>query len=169
MKFTTLGLVTVLSLLLNGCATIVGDKNQLVPISSTPSEADILITDEKGTNIFKGQTPTNVTLPKSDGSYWGKKSFTVQISKAGFQTQSIPVTASANGWYIGGNILLGGLIGWFNVDPFNGAMYTLSPDQINSELEGKSANHNNKKEGSISIVLVQDVPQSLRRKMRRIN
>ena len=157
------------NLLVIGCATIVGDKTQLIPISSTPSEASILIIDEKGAQIFKGLTPTNVTLNKSDGSYWGKKSYTVEISKEGYQTQSIPISARANGWYIGGNIIFGGLIGWFIVDPLNGAMYTLSPDQITSTLSSESAHNNSATDGSIAVMLVQDVPMSLRRKMIRVH
>ena len=58
---------------LSGCATIMGDKTQMIPISSTPSDASIVITDERGTEIFKGKTPTSVTLEKSDGTYWGKR------------------------------------------------------------------------------------------------
>lgn len=169
MKSITLGLVAALSLCANGCATIVGDKTQLIPISSTPGAADILITDEKGVGVFKGQTPASVTLHKSDGSYWGKKNYTVKISKTGFQHQTIRITASANGWYIGGNIIFGGLIGWFIVDPFNGAMYTLSPDQITADLELTSAYHNNREPGSISVVLIQDVPEGLRGKMKKIH
>ena len=80
---------------LTGCATIMGSPTQLIPISSTPSEATVVITDEKGAEMFKGATPTTVTLPKSNGSYWGKKSFTVKITKEGFQEQVIPVTASS--------------------------------------------------------------------------
>ncbi|MFZ1713453.1 MAG: hypothetical protein WAT53_10420 [Nitrosomonas sp.] len=155
--------------LLGGCATIVGDKIQLVPISSTPSDATILITDEKGIQVFKGLTPTSVTLQKSDGSYWGKKSFTVEITKAGYEKQVIPITARANGWYIGGNFIFGGLIGWFIVDPLNGAMYTLSPEQITSTLDEKVAHNNNTTDGSISIVLIQDVPSELRHQMKRVN
>jgi len=154
---------------LSGCATIIGDSTQLVPISSTPSDASIVIVDEKGSQIFKGSTPTNVTLEKSDGSYWGKKSYTVEISKDGYETQSIPVNASANGWYIGGNLIFGGLIGWFILDPMNGGMYTLSPQQISSELNEQMAHNNGAKDGSISIVLVQDVPPSLQKVMKRIN
>lgn len=157
------------TLLLSGCATIIGDKTQVVPISSTPSEASILITDEKGAQVFKGLTPTSVTLQKSDGSYWGKKSFTVEITKDGYNKQVIPITASANGWYIGGNFLFGGLIGWFIVDPLNGAMYTLSPEQITSNLGEKLAHNNSAADKSISIVLIQDVPSELRPQMKRVN
>ena len=157
------------TIFLGGCATIVGDKTQLVPISSTPSDATILITDEKGVQVFKGLTPTSVTLQKSNGSYWGKKSFTIKISKKGYETQIIPVTAHANGWYIAGNLVFGGIIGWFIVDPFNGAMYTLTPEQITSTLGGNIARNNNANDGSISVLLLQDVPVSLRSKMKRIN
>ncbi len=157
------------SIFISGCATIVGDKTQTIPISSTPSDANILITDENGTQVFKGLTPTSVSLNKSDGSYWGKKSFTVKISKAGYESQVIPITASANGWYIGGNLIFGGIIGWFIVDPLNGSMYTLSPEQITSGLGEKTAHNNSSNDGSISVMLIQDVPPSLRNKMTRIN
>ena len=153
----------------SGCATIVGHPTQLMPINSTPSDAAILITDEKGVDIFKGATPTTVTLQKSNGTYWGKKSYTVRISKDGFESQLIPITASANGWYIGGNILFGSIIGWFIVDPLNGNMYNLTPEAINTLLPGKTAHNNTPTDGSISIMLIQDVPAELRSKMQRIN
>ena len=115
MKRSVVKSIVLCSVLLNGCATIVGDKTQLVPISSTPSDARVVIIDETGSEIFKGTTPTTVTLPKSDGSYWGKKNFSVEISKDGYKAQVIPIKASANGWYIAGNFVFGGLIGWFVV------------------------------------------------------
>ena len=165
-KAITLAFLLALS---SGCASIVGDKTQLIPISSTPDEADILITDEVGMHVFKGKTPTTVTLQKSDGSYWGKKSYVVTISKESFQAQTIPIKANANGWYIGGNIIFGGLIGWFIVDPLNGAMYTLSPAQISTHLGDSSALHNNSGKDQISIVLLEDVPLKLRERMIRID
>ncbi len=153
-----------------GCATIMGSPTQLMPISSTPSDATVVITDEKGHEVFKGTTPTSVTLHKSTGSYWGKKNYVVSISKPGFDTQTIPVQASANGWYILGNFVFGGLIGWFIVDPLNGHMYTLSPENVASSLpeQKAAATHNNSAtDGRIRIVLVQDVPAELRGKMTR--
>ncbi|GGZ11303.1 hypothetical protein GCM10007169_29770 [Shewanella fodinae] len=165
----TLCAVALLTALLGGCATIVGDKTQLMSIASTPSDATVLITDEKGVQVFKGTTPTSVTLQKSDGTYWGKKSFTVEITKEGYEKRVIPITASANGWYIAGNIVFGGLIGWFIVDPLNGAMYTLSTEQINATLGEKTSKNSTSLNDGISIVLLQDVPESLRGQMKRIN
>lgn len=168
-KITLKGIIiSTAVLVLNACATIVGDKTQLMNITSNPSEASIAITDERGQVVFEGKTPTNVTLQKSDGSYWGKKSYTVKISKDGFSDQSIAVTASANGWYIAGNFVFGGLIGWFIVDPMNGAMYTLSPKDINPNLTAKTADNNQFKDGNIAVVLVQDVPAALRDKMVKV-
>ena len=169
MKKQIVPVVIAVGLLLGGCATIVGDKTQLVPISSTPSEANVVITDELGSEIFNGKTPTTVTLQKSDGSYWGGKDYVVKISKDGYMEQEIPVKSSPNGWYIGGNFIFGGLIGWFIVDPLNGAMYTLSPEQVSATLGAKSAHNNNATDGSISIVLLQDVPASLREQMKKLN
>jgi hypothetical protein len=151
------------SILVGGCATIVGDRTQLIPIDSDPDLASVVIIDESGRQVFSGTTPTRVTLDKSDGSYWGKKSYTVTITKPGYASRRIPVTASANGWYIAGNLVFGGLIGWFIVDPFNGGMYTLTPKQIETEL-GQQAVHN----GGIAIVLLEDVPVALRTQMREL-
>lgn len=150
-------------LALSACATIVGSPTQLMPIGSTPSDASIVIVDEGGREMFKGTTPTTVTLPKSTGAYWGRKSYTVKIAKDGYKPQDIPVTASANGWYIAGNFIFGGLIGWFVVDPLGGHMYTLSPEAVEATLAKDGVAHNNSaRDGSISVVLLQDVPAQLR-------
>ena len=152
-----------------GCATIVGDPTQVMPIKSTPSDAKVLITDENGVQVYQGKTPTTVTLQKSDGSYWGGKSYTVVISKEGHKTQTIPVTTSPSGWYIAGNFVFGGIIGWFIVDPLNGNMYNLSPEAIDSTLAEESAHNNSATDGSITVMLLQDVPQEFRDKMVRID
>ena len=154
---------------LSGCATIMGTPTQTVPISSTPSEAKVVISDEGGTEVFAGQTPTSVTLNKSTGRYWGGKSFTVTISKPGFKTQVIPITSAPNGWYLAGNFVFGGLIGWFAVDPMSGNMYTLSPEAVAASMATESAHNNGAKNGSIAIMLLQDVPQHLRSQLVRVN
>ena len=155
---------------LSGCATIMGSPTQTIPISSAPSEAKIVIADESGVEVFSGTTPSSATLNKSTGRYWGGKSFTVTITKAGFKPQTIPITSSANGWYIAGNFVFGGLIGWFAVDPFTGNMYTLSPETVAANLSSEVATHNNRSSaGGISVVLLQEVPESLRGKLVQVN
>ncbi|MFO6419993.1 hypothetical protein ACLBKS_07305 [Hylemonella sp. W303a] len=157
------------AILLSGCATIMGTPTQTVPISSTPSGASILITDESGMEVFGGTTPTSVTLNKSSGRYWGGKNFKVTISKPGYKTQVIPVETNANGWYIAGNLVFGGLIGWFIVDPLNGNMYSLSPEAVAANLGTEAAHNNRTNDGSIAVMLLEDVPSQLRDKLVRIN
>ena len=159
--FASLPMLLTLGAFVSGCATIVGDSTQLIPISSTPSQANISITDETGNNIFEGTTPTTVTLIKSDGSYFGGKDYVVTISKEGFSDQQVSINSQANGWYIGGNILFGGLIGWLIVDPLSGNMYTLTPSQVASSLPSGTASTDLNNDSSISVVLYKDVPQEL--------
>ncbi|WP_241647481.1 hypothetical protein [Rosenbergiella metrosideri] len=115
---------------LTGCATIVGDNTQLIQVNSDPSGSSFKIKDETGAIVAQGTTPQGVTLAKSDGSYFGKKSYQITFNKDGYTPVTLPLKASANGWYIGGNIVFGGLIGWLAVDPFNGGMYTLKPKSL---------------------------------------
>ena len=155
---------------LAGCATIMGAETHNMPISSTPSDAMILITEEKGMEVFRGNTPTNVTLKKSDGTYFGKKSYTVTPSKNGYGTQTVPVKGGPSSWYIMGNAVFGGLLGWLLIDPLNGKMYNLSPESINTVLptSAKTAHNNKAADGSITIMLTEQVPTDLRGKMQLI-
>lgn len=150
------------------CASIIGENTQLIGISSTPEEASIKIVDEKSVSIFTGKTPTNVTLHKSDGSYFGGKNYLVTISKEGFQPVDVQIKSKPNGWYLGGNLVFGGLIGWLIVDPLSGAMYNLSPEHVNAELPEKTASQSVLNNYSISIVLVENVPDKLKDKMVKI-
>ena len=109
---TFLSLVAAGTMTLGGCASIVGEREQAITINSTPDHANITITDERDQAIFEGTTPTSVTLKKADGSYFGGKDYVVTISKEGFESRSIDIESHPNGWYVGGNLLFGGLIGW---------------------------------------------------------
>ncbi|MGO3354364.1 MAG: hypothetical protein ACTILI_13460 [Halomonas sp.] len=150
--------------LVTGCATIVGDKEQSITINSSPSNANVLITDERSMEVHSGNTPTTVQLRKSDGSYFGGKTYTVELSKDGYESRTMMINSSPNGWYIGGNILFGGLIGWLIVDPLTGAMYNLTPDSINASL-GESVATSNDGDSEITLVLIEDVPNHLLNEM----
>ncbi|MDN3554480.1 hypothetical protein [Halomonas maura] len=152
---------------LTGCASIVGDKEQAIIINSTPSRADVVVTDERSQEVFHGETPTTVTLRKADGSYFGGKSYSVTISKEGFESRTVAISSSPNGWYVAGNLVFGGLIGWLIVDPLTGAMYSLSPDSISTSL-GESVATTEDGAQELNLVLLQDVPDELRPDMRML-
>ncbi|MCM2973399.1 hypothetical protein [Larsenimonas suaedae] len=168
MTFKTLAALvgTCAALTLTGCASIVGDSDQSVTINSTPSNANVVITDETAKRVFTGTTPTTVTLKKSDGSYFGGKTYHVELKKEGYAPRTVDLTTSANGWYIGGNILFGGLIGWLIVDPFNGGMYTLSPDEVDADLGDAVALEGEQK--SLNLVMIEDVPEAMKGKLVKV-
>jgi len=117
-----------------GCATIIKQNTQTLQINSEPSDAKITIYDVRtGNQVLAAQTPYIATLQRGE-SYFKKGQYKVLIEKEGFDKKEVMLEGNPNGWYILGNILLGGLIGWFIVDPITGAMWTLEPEEINEKL-----------------------------------
>ena len=162
-------LVSILALtILISCATIMGKSGpETLNIRSIPEQARVVITDEAGLKIFEGMTPTSLPLEKKKGYFSGKK-YTVTISKTDFTEHTVTVDTRVNGWYIGGNLIFGGLIGYLIVDPATGAMWTLDTNNVDVTLEAT-------KHGAIiepnkaGIVLLGDVPLSLRDKMVKLS
>ena len=161
-------IILLASTVLFSCATLVGKSSpETLNVISTPDQAIVVITDETNTNIFEGKTPTVLSLEKKKGYFSGKK-YTVKISKEGYAEHSVTVDTTASGWYIGGKFIFGGVIGWFIVDPATGAMWTLDTNEINVTLEAS-------KQGALiypnktGVVLLQDVPLSLRDKMVKVS
>lgn len=169
--FSYVSVFMVLSfLMLNGCASIVAGGPQVIPIKSNPSEAKLKIVNLRdGNAMYAGTTPYTVTLERGAG-YFKKSRYNVIVEKEGYQPKEILIEGSPNGWYILGNIVFGGLIGWLIVDPITGAMWTLSPSDINLNLETKTALF---KEGEgLMIVLKSDLPElpeSITSKMKPIS
>lgn len=152
------------TLLCAGCATIVGDRTQLIGLISTPDQAMVSVTDERGQKVFAGRTPTTVTLPKSDGSWFGGKTYHVQVEKEGFKPVEVTLETRANAWYIAGNLVFGGLIGWLVVDPLTGAMYNITPEEVDAALEPGQANYDSRR-GALSILMLEEVPAPLRNRL----
>lgn len=117
-----------------GCASIVKGGAQEIHINSNVPDAQFEIRNNLTNAVqLKGVTPATISLQRGAG-YFKKSSYTVTISKDGYETQQIPVTGSVNGWYAGGNLLIGGLIGYLIVDPATGAMWELNPPLVHPTL-----------------------------------
>lgn len=203
-KFLQIGKIAsvlLVSLALLSCATIIGRSSpETLNVRSSPDQARIVIDDESGMKIFEGKTPTILTLEKKKGYFSGKK-YRVTLSKEGFKDHYVSVDTHVGGWYIGGNLLFGGLIGWIIVDPATGAMWTLDTNEINATLESlqvptaapqtlppsqtpaaapqplpaspepqpqPATQTKIMQPNTTAIVLLQDVPESLRAKMVKI-
>ena len=63
-------LILVTSVVLTGCATIMGQSApETLNVRSTPDQAQVIITDEGGIKIFEGKTPTSLPLEKKKGFF----------------------------------------------------------------------------------------------------
>lgn len=148
-----------LSLLLAGCASIIKGGDQQVQLKSEPSDARVVIVDAReGKEIHQGATPLTVTLKRGAG-YFKKARYRVSIEKPGYQKEEIAIEGSPGGWYIGGNLLFGGLIGYLIVDPATGAMWTLDPEDVMITLKRPSSFRPDP--DGLVIALRSDVPASL--------
>jgi hypothetical protein len=122
MKFLHLGAAASCCLLVN-CASIFGKSTWPVTLNSNPSGAKVVVKDHNDQIVHQGVTPSTVTLSSSAG-YFRPAHYSLEFSKKGYPTQTIPLSASMSGWYMG-NILIGGLMGMLVIDPATGAMWKL--------------------------------------------
>ncbi|MBI4396438.1 MAG: hypothetical protein HY548_05040 [Elusimicrobia bacterium] len=148
---------------LSGCATIIGKGGpQMVVLSSDPDRAQVTVQDAAtGFVVYRGATPTQVYLLKRAGFFRGK-SYVVTFQKPGYQSLQVPIHCRTNGWYVTGNLFFGGLIGWLIIDPASGAMWALSPEQVEGRLEPKRAKG---APAEIRVSLLEEVPAALRSQM----
>ncbi|WP_430399086.1 hypothetical protein [Flavobacterium sp.] len=135
--FKVTALLMATSILLSSCASIVSKSSYPITINSAPSEAQIVIKDKKGVEIFSGQTPATLKL-KSGSGFFGKARYQVTFTKKGYNTKTVPVEFKLDGWYFG-NLLLGGVLGMLIIDPATGAMYKLDTEFINETLVQSTA------------------------------
>ncbi|MDR2735099.1 MAG: hypothetical protein LBC99_10810 [Spirochaetota bacterium] len=144
-----------------GCATIISGTTKEIRISSTPADASVVIFDEKNNKVWESGTPVDVKLKRGAAYFRGAK-YRVEITKQGYQKQVVLLRSSLNGgWYIVGNILFGGILGWLLVDPASGAMWTLKPADVNAELrQGLSLDDKGNAEG-IYVVLKEEIPEDI--------
>lgn len=121
------------SVFLSGCASVMCGSEKTVNIRSHPPGTDFTIKDAKGNIIVEDVAPTNVTLKRGRG-WFQAADYQITFEKEGCKKLTMPISQGLEtGWYIGGNVLIGGLIGWVIVDPLTGAMYTI--EDVNVSLE----------------------------------
>lgn len=104
-----------------GCASILHGTLQPMSISSTPTGANVTV---DGTS--SGSTPMTASLSR-------KHEHTVKIEMQGYKPMEVKLNKGIDGWFWG-NLLLGGLVGMI-IDGSTGAMYKLSPSQIDATLK----------------------------------
>lgn len=152
-KLTLLSISSIL--LLNSCASIFSKSTWPVTISSSPVGATIsVISNQNGTEIYKGTTPAAVRL-KSGAGFFKKASYQVKFTLNGYDEKIVPIECKVNGWYFG-NILIGGILGMLIIDPATGAMYKIETDTVFETLVQNSTASNSDKQ--LKIYDINDIP-----------
>ena len=130
-----LSLLTI-PLLTSGCASIVdGGSTKSVKLDSNPEGAKVIISRPDGSEVLVTNTPAKVKLKRAVGYFHGAN-YKITFEKSGYYPYEAHVESSVDPWYIG-NIffgLSGTVIGMVAVDPLTGAVYTLSPRNLDCNL-----------------------------------
>lgn len=110
-------LITVSSLFLSGCATILTGTTERIKFTSEPDATHV---DADGQSCA---TPCSLNLKKGE-------SHMAKFKHAGYETQTVALEKKFNPVSL---LNLLGMIGWI-VDVATGAMWSVSPDAINANL-----------------------------------
>lgn len=111
---------------LAGCATITRGTNDVLVVNSTPTGAQVKMSDGNSC----ANTPCSFKVPR-------KSELNVLVTKENCEHQQIRVTnrvADGGSAAMAGNIVAGGLIG-AGVDASSGAMLELVPNPVNVQLK----------------------------------
>ena len=126
-EFISIFILACFVLVFTECASIFKGSKQKFPVISNPSNATVIIKNKDGNDIFKCETPCEVTLKKND-----LRKGSIIISKDGYETVTLPLGEKIEGW-CWGNILLGGIIGWL-IDVGTGSWKKADVEKINLDL-----------------------------------
>jgi hypothetical protein len=120
-------LASAVLLLTFGCASIVHQTTQQIPVTSEPAGAAVTVACGDVYNDPKLVTPTVVTVHRKPDRC------VIGLAKEGYQPTEVALRKSVSGWYIA-NVVIGGVIG-FIVDAANGAMWNRSPEEVKATLQ----------------------------------
>jgi hypothetical protein len=126
-SIVTLSLALVGMGLLSGCATITRGTTEVLVVETTPSGADVDIS-----NGLRCRTPCALEVKR-------KSNLVLDITKDGYESMRVNVlseVAGAGAAGMAGNVVLGGLIG-AGVDAATGATKRLTPNPVRITLNPK--------------------------------
>jgi len=121
----------ILVLTVSGCASIVSDSRYPVQVNTAPVGVPFEVKNEDSRIVASGVTPSNIML-KSGSGYFNGEEYTFIFTSECDSTRQQILDSELDGWYFG-NLLFGGFIGLFIVDPLTGAMFKL-PENVNENL-----------------------------------
>ena len=135
-------MAALMTLFLSGCASIVRDKHQVVPIQTNVENVNIEVSNSEGSVVYSGIAPTSILLKTAkDDGYFNPEKYFIKATKPGYVTQYETIDWHVSNWYIFGNLVFGGLIGWGIVDPLTGRMYYLDEKETINMPANLSGNY----------------------------
>lgn len=108
---------------LTSCATVMSNYKYPYSVITDPPGALVVIKNEAGEEVYSGLSPTGMEL-KASGGFFKRAAYTLTISMDGYKEKTFPINFKLDEWYFG-NLVLGGWIGMFFIDPITGAMYKI--------------------------------------------
>lgn len=153
-----------LSTINQGCATIASSSTYPVRIRTEPKNAGISITNKKGVEIYKGNSPATVSL-KAGAGFFTRAEYQVKITAPGYDERIVPITFKLDGWYWG-NLLIGGLLGMLIIDPATGAMWKIADPAINETLVKSSPGGTTV--STLQVIDVAEIPDQYKDKLIKI-
>lgn len=152
-------------MLLSGCASVISRSSYPVYVRTSPPGANITITDKKGKEVYKGQSPATVVL-KSGAGYFSRAEYQVKLNYPGYSEKIVTLNYKLNGWYFG-NILIGGVLGMLIVDPATGAMWRIENPVIDETLFRTTVSNNSSP--ALQIIDVNSISDAARTQLVRVN
>lgn len=146
-KILIWALAIVIALVLVGCATIFKGSTQDVSFNSFPGKASVSVKTLTGVEVFSGETPATVKLPK-------KAEYVVTMNLKGYKETKVQLTQSLQGWFWG-NLICGGVVGMV-IDWATGAMWDLEPGQVSVTLATASAGGHDSRTYAVFMAYDQD-------------
>lgn len=154
-------LVTAIVLGMSSCASIIHGGSQQVRIISDPAGASVKIYNSANAVVWSNKAPAVATLDRGSGFFSGAN-YRIEFTKDGYTKQTVYLSSHLDGgWYILGNLLVGGLLGWLIIDPATGAMWPLSPDNATATLDKAQTSSVPQSDSVVRVVLKQDMSPAL--------
>ncbi len=149
-----------------GCASIIHGGREPLALNSQPSGAEVVVVDDRGTEVYRGQTPASVSL-KPGRSYFKKVKYAITFTKPGLAPVTVHTDSKIVGWYWA-NFAIGGVSGFFIVDPLTGDMYTFKRKTVNVDLAQPQSSLT-PPEMQLRIISLDDVPAHARDRLVKVN
>jgi hypothetical protein len=132
-------ILLVLGALCTGCATMRSKSVYSIPISTTPENARIKVTDKKGMEVIYTQSPDTLVLKASIG-YFRRAEYLVEVSHEGYEAKKETLYFIMDSSYIK-NVFLSFFmpIGFLIIDPISGAMWMPEKQELQVTLNAETS------------------------------